>query len=386
MGMEKLEPCLGTVKTTKGINICHYHQHFEELLPLDKDPVEYLTGKFNLTPFDARGKLGQFNLPGASHYTKIGNLSGGQKARVAFANLMLEKPHILILDEPTNHLDIESVVALTTAIKNFDGGIVVVTHDARLISAIDCAIWVVEDGGLYQFDGDFEGYRQKVLDDLERRQEEVELRERRRREERDKQRQEAKIKAEEKTRLAQAKLRAKQEEEDQAKHLLVKQEGEGLTEQLQAKPDEEEQTKQLASGPEEQGVPEDTTEENSPETGGPRHEEEQAARLEVGQEEQDTAEPDKTENLISDAYHEQEAADEPKYTTDKEKPNKEITKVMVKSEKKTSRDQSGSEEEDDADVDENESVEDVDATHDEYKVGEIIVLRSMKKKQGFFLC
>merc|ERR1712060_623626 len=106
--------------------------------PLDKTGVEYLTNAYDLgAPEKARSVLGQFGLPGASHFTKIGNLSGGQKARVAFAALMLMEPHIIILDEPTNHLDIESVEALTEAITKFNGGLVVVTHDARLIQAID---------------------------------------------------------------------------------------------------------------------------------------------------------------------------------------------------------------------------------------------------------
>jgi ATP-binding cassette, subfamily F, member 1 len=69
------------------------------------------------TPERARASLGQFGLPSGSHLTKIGNLSGGQKARVAFAALSLSNPHIVVLDEPTNHLDIESVEALIDAVR-----------------------------------------------------------------------------------------------------------------------------------------------------------------------------------------------------------------------------------------------------------------------------
>merc|ERR1712187_988463 len=98
--------------------------------------------------------------------------------------LMLMKPHIMVLDEPTNHLDIESVEALTDAIKAFNGGLVLVTHDARLITEIDCDIWVVEDGGCYKFEKDFDGYRDKVLNQLEERQQEVERMEEKRRQER----------------------------------------------------------------------------------------------------------------------------------------------------------------------------------------------------------
>merc|ERR1712151_1435156 len=97
---------------------------------------------------------------------------------------MLGKPHIIVLDEPTNHLDIESVEALTEAVQNFNGGLVVVTHDARLITSIDCELWVVEDGGCYRFEKDFDGYRDKVLSQLEERQQEVERLEEKRRKER----------------------------------------------------------------------------------------------------------------------------------------------------------------------------------------------------------
>merc|ERR1719262_1103362 len=174
---------------SKGIRVKQYHQHFEELLPLERDPVDYLVNAFDLSPPEkARATLGQFGLPGASHFTKIGNLSGGQKARVAFAALMLMKPHIMILDEPTNHLDIESVEALTDAICAFNGGLVIVTHDARLITSIDCDIWVVEDGGCYKFEKDFDGYRDKVLDQLEERQQDVERQQQMRLEARAKQR------------------------------------------------------------------------------------------------------------------------------------------------------------------------------------------------------
>eukprot|EP00913_Durusdinium_trenchii_P031390 g29390.t1 len=83
--MQQLEPCLGEVSVSKGIRVKQYHQHFEELLPLDKTGVDYLKDAFNLkTPENARAVLGQFGLPGGSHFTKIGNLSGGQKARKDF--------------------------------------------------------------------------------------------------------------------------------------------------------------------------------------------------------------------------------------------------------------------------------------------------------------
>ena len=84
-------------------------------------------------------------LPGASHTVKIKDLSGGQKSRVALAQLALGEPDILILDEPTNNLDIESIHALAEAIEEYDGGVLMVTHDERLIRATECQLWVVEE-------------------------------------------------------------------------------------------------------------------------------------------------------------------------------------------------------------------------------------------------
>jgi ATP-binding cassette subfamily F protein 1 len=84
-------------------------------------------------------------LPGESHTVKIKDLSGGQKSRVALAELSLFAPDILILDEPTNNLDIESIHALAEAIESFTGGVLMVTHDERLIRKTNCQLWVVED-------------------------------------------------------------------------------------------------------------------------------------------------------------------------------------------------------------------------------------------------
>mmetsp|Transcript_51569 Transcript_51569/g.111995 ORF Transcript_51569/g.111995 Transcript_51569/m.111995 type:complete len:1059 (+) Transcript_51569:104-3280(+) len=214
--MQKLEPCEGDIYTSKGIRVGQYHQHFEELLPLDQTGIEYLGSAFNLSPPErARGVLGQFGLPGASHHTKIGNLSGGQKARVAFAALMLHEPHIIILDEPTNHLDIESVEALTSAIAKFNGGLVLVSHDARLITEVDCELWVVEDGTCYRFEKGFDGYRDKVLDTLQEREEEVERMEKKRLE--DKQKARLKHVDAERMKKKQAELAASQAAEEKAK-------------------------------------------------------------------------------------------------------------------------------------------------------------------------
>ena len=95
------------------------------------------------------------------------DLSGGQKARVVFVELSLQMPHILLLDEPTNNLDIETIDALVDAINEFNGGIVVVTHDQRLIEECDCTLWVVEKQGVTPWEAGFDDYKDTILEQLE---------------------------------------------------------------------------------------------------------------------------------------------------------------------------------------------------------------------------
>ena len=114
-----------------------------------------------------RRVLGNFGLESLAHKVQIQSLSGGQKARVAFADLFLHQPHVLLLDEPTNHLDIESVDALIEAINEFQGGVVCVTHDAALIERTEMELWVCKDGGCVTHAAGFEDYRDGVLAEIE---------------------------------------------------------------------------------------------------------------------------------------------------------------------------------------------------------------------------
>jgi ATP-binding cassette subfamily F protein 1 len=142
----RLEPTKGMVSLHSKLRLGVYNQHFEDLLPFAKTPLQFLQDQYSISETDARKTLGMFGLDGARHLVRIGELSGGQKARVVFANISLMRPHILILDEPTNHLDMETVDALIEALKVFQGGVVIVSHDARLITALECELWVCEGG------------------------------------------------------------------------------------------------------------------------------------------------------------------------------------------------------------------------------------------------
>jgi ATP-binding cassette subfamily F protein 1 len=94
------------------------------------------------------------------------DLSGGQKARVALAELCLNAPDVLVLDEPTNNLDIESIDALSEAISRYKGGVVIVSHDERLIRNTECCLYVMETQSIYEFDVDFDKYRKELLESL----------------------------------------------------------------------------------------------------------------------------------------------------------------------------------------------------------------------------
>merc|ERR1712179_811486 len=114
----------------------------------------------------ARKQLGCFGLASHAHMVKMKDLSGGQKSRVALAELTWAAPDVLILDEPTNNLDIESIDALGDAIADYKGGVIIVSHDERLIRETECTLWVVEDQTINEVDGDFDDYRKELLDML----------------------------------------------------------------------------------------------------------------------------------------------------------------------------------------------------------------------------
>lgn len=167
-----LVPTEGEVRRSQKLRIGRYSQHFVDLLTMDETPVQYLLrlhpDQEGLSKQEAvRAKLGKFGLPSHNHLTPIAKLSGGQKSRVVFASISMSKPHILLLDEPTNHLDMQSIDALADALDEFTGGVVLVSHDSRLISRVcddeeKSEIWVVENGSVRTFPGTFEEYKEEL--------------------------------------------------------------------------------------------------------------------------------------------------------------------------------------------------------------------------------
>jgi ATP-binding cassette subfamily F protein 1 len=165
---EEVNPPEGEVRRNPRLRIGVYNQHFVDRLPMEEDPVTYLKRLFNDQTYQScRNLLGKFGLEGHAHTIPIRDLSGGQKARVVFVELSLMAPHLLFLDEPTNNLDIESIDALCDALKAYNGGVVLVSHDARLIETTECQLWVVEEKSVQPWVEGFANYRAHLLKQLE---------------------------------------------------------------------------------------------------------------------------------------------------------------------------------------------------------------------------
>ena len=161
MGKEKGR---GEIWKKNGIRFGYYHQHFEHLLEGNKTPIEYLL-EFGEKEFEIRKLLGRIKLEGSAHKQKISTLSGGQKARVALVKLILQRPHFIFLDEPTNHLDIETIDALINGLLEYQGGVMVITHDSELITRLDSKLWILRDRKIDFYKNDFDDYVDEVLEE-----------------------------------------------------------------------------------------------------------------------------------------------------------------------------------------------------------------------------
>uniref|UniRef100_A0A3Q3WLJ8 ATP-binding cassette sub-family F member 1 n=1 Tax=Mola mola TaxID=94237 RepID=A0A3Q3WLJ8_MOLML len=156
----------GEMRKNHRLKVGFFNQQYADQLNMEETATEYLMRNFNLPYQDSRRCLGRFGLESHAHTIQISKLSGGQKARVVFAELSCHQPDVLILDEPTNNLDIESIDALSEAINEYKGAVIIVSHDARLITETQCQLWIVEACAINQIDGDFDDYKREVLEAL----------------------------------------------------------------------------------------------------------------------------------------------------------------------------------------------------------------------------
>ena len=150
----------GEFKIGERVSIGYYDQNHQGL-GLNNNIIEELMYYFTLSEEEARNICGAFLFREDDIYKKISSLSGGEKARVAFMKLMLEKPNFLILDEPTNHLDIYSREILMDALEDYPGTILVVSHDRNFLDTVVNKIYELKTDGVETFDGDYEAYKQE---------------------------------------------------------------------------------------------------------------------------------------------------------------------------------------------------------------------------------
>ena len=196
MGLEK--PDEGSIMIGKyNIIPSYFEQNQAEALELDKTVIDTISQSVpTWTQTEVRSLLGSFGLTNDSVFKEVSQISGGEKARLALALMIVKPSNLLILDEPTNHLDIPSKQMLETALSNYSGNALIVSHDRYFISKVATKIVEIRDGQLIKYQGDFQYYKEKKIEEEKEKEKELQLaeRERRRLENREKQRKKKKLK------------------------------------------------------------------------------------------------------------------------------------------------------------------------------------------------
>jgi ATP-binding cassette subfamily F protein 2 len=178
----ELIPCEGEISRHSHLKIAYYNQHSEDQLDMNMNPLDYVMEvykdgvcppysndgkKINPEVEQWRGILGSYGIEGDRQQMKMSTMSDGLKTRVVFCILALERPHIIMLDEPTNHLDMECINSLADAINKFQGGMVLVSHDFRLLSQVADEIWVCDNKSIkpWKQDGGITSYKNHLRAD-----------------------------------------------------------------------------------------------------------------------------------------------------------------------------------------------------------------------------
>lgn len=160
-----LEPTEGTIRRNPHLRIGRYYQHSVDQLDMDLTPLQFMRKTYEHLKQEEvawRQTIGRFGISGFQQSTPIGQLSDGQKSRLVFCCMAMNSPHLLLLDEPTNHLDMECIDALAEAIQNFEGGMVLVSHDFRLIRQVAKEIWICDKKRVTPFKGDIQQYKKGI--------------------------------------------------------------------------------------------------------------------------------------------------------------------------------------------------------------------------------
>ena len=180
-----LAPIQGEMTEGKGLNIGYFAQQELDVLRPADTPLEHMirlvkevtaAGKISgqqTREQDLRAFLGMFNFSGDMVKQAVGSMSGGEKARLVLCMIVWQRPNLLLLDEPTNHLDLATREALSMALNEFEGTVMLVSHDRALLRAVCDEFWMVSRGGVAPFDGDLDDYQRYLLDEAKRQREEA---------------------------------------------------------------------------------------------------------------------------------------------------------------------------------------------------------------------
>ena len=162
----RLQTMSGTITKSRKLRIGYFAQHQLDEMDPRQTPVSFLMRLMpKLNEREARTRLGAAGFPDFKVATAIGDLSGGERARLLIMIAALESPHLLILDEPTNHLDIDSREALVLALNDYPGAVLLISHDPHLIETCADRLWLVANGQVHPFEGDMDDYRKLLMDE-----------------------------------------------------------------------------------------------------------------------------------------------------------------------------------------------------------------------------
>ena len=161
----RLDVLDGEMRRGPKLKVGYFAQHQEDELVLTEKPLDHMARALpRAAPNQVRAQLARFGLDADRAETPVANLSGGEKARLLLALATRDAPHLLILDEPTNHLDIDAREALVKALADFQGAVLLITHDPHLVELVADRLWLVADGTVRPFDGDLDEYRTVLAD------------------------------------------------------------------------------------------------------------------------------------------------------------------------------------------------------------------------------
>jgi ATP-binding cassette subfamily F protein 3 len=175
----EIQALAGTITKGKGLTIGYFAQQELDVLRPQDTPLEHmvrLTRELSPNNQPAREQelrnfLGSFNYTGDMVAQTVGTMSGGEKARLVLAMIVWQRPNLLLLDEPTNHLDLNTREALSVALNEFEGTVMLVSHDRALLRSVCDVFWLVARGAVQPFDGDLDDYQQYLLDEAKRQRE-----------------------------------------------------------------------------------------------------------------------------------------------------------------------------------------------------------------------